>query len=131
MTLGNFISNQLVDKEKNLYTEMNFQTEEKLASDNSSEYAHAIDALLTAYNLTGIDIYKFTAIELYYTLNRKFYSPTLKFYRASLTQDQSTVQRKQVLEILSSVIGIRKYLGITSQIQFDKIFENWYASILM
>lgn len=131
MTLGNFISNQLVDKEKNLYTEMNFQTELKLASDNSSEYAHAIDALLTAYNLTGIDIYKFTAIELYYTLNRKFYSPTLKFYRASLTQDQNTVQRQHVLEILSSVIGIRKYLGITSQIQFDKIFENWYASILM
>lgn len=131
MTLGNFISNQLVDKEKNLYTELNFQTEVKVATDSSSEYARAIDALLTAYNLTGIDIYKFTAIELYYTLNRKFYSPTLKFYRASLTQDQNTVQRQHVLEVLSSVIGIRKYLGITSQIQFDRIFENWYASILM
>lgn len=131
MTLSNFISNQLVDKEKNLYTEMNFQTEVKLASDSSSEYARAIDALLTAYNLTGIDIYKFTAIELYYTMNRNFYSPTLKFYRASLSQNQNTVQRQHVLEILSSVIGIRKYLGITSQMQFDRIFENWYASILM
>lgn len=131
MTLGNFISNQLVDKEKNLYAELNFQTEMKVATDSSSEYARAIDALLTAYNLTGIDIYKFTAIELYYTLNRKFYSPTLKFYRASLAKEQNTVQRQHVLEVLSSVIGIRKYLGITSQIQFDRIFENWYASILM
>lgn len=131
MTLGNFVSNQLVDKEKNLYTELNFQTEEKFSSENSAEYARAIDALLTAYNLTGIDIYKFTAIELFYTMNRKFYSPTLKFYRESLTQNQTTVQRQHVLEILSSVIGIRKYLGITSQIQFDRIFENWYASVLM
>lgn len=131
MTLGNFISNQLVDKDKKLYAELNFQTEEKSVSDNSSEYARAIDALLTAYDLTGIDIYKFTAIELYYTMNKKFYSPTLKFYRETLTQEQARVQRKHVLEVLSSVIGLRKYLNITSQIQFDRIFENWYASILM
>ena len=131
MTLGNFISNQLVDKEKNLYTELNFQNEEKLASERSSDYARAIDALLTAYNLTGIDIYKFTAIELYYTLNRKFYSPTIKFYRESAKVEQTRVQRQHVLEVMSSVIGLRKYLGITSQIQFDRIFENWYASILM
>lgn len=131
MTLGNFISNQLVDKEKNLYSELNFQNEEKLTSEKSSDYARAIDALLTAYNLTGIDIYKFTAIELYYTLNRKFYSPTIKFYRESVKVEQTRVQRQHVLEIMSSVIGLRKYLGITSQMQFDRIFENWYASILM
>ncbi len=131
MTLGNFISNQLVDKDKNLYTEMNFQTEDKVQATTSTEYAHAIEALLKAYDLTGIDIYKFAAVEMYYTLNRKFYSPSLKFYRDSTAQTQSTVQRQQVLEVLSSVLGIRKHLGITSQIQFDRIFENWYASILM
>ena len=131
MTLGNFISNQLVDKEKNLYSEMNFQTEDKIQATTSAEYAHAIDALLKAYDLTGIDIYKFAAIEMYYTMNRKFYSPSLKFYRASSVETQSTVERLQVLEVLSSVLGIRKHLGITSQIQFDRIFENWYASILM
>lgn len=131
MTLGNFISNQLVDKEKNLYSEMNFQTEDKIQATTATEYAHAIEALLKAYELTGIDIYKFAAIEMFYTLNRKFYSPTLKFYRETTVQTQSTVQRMHVLEVLSSVLGIRKHLGITSQIQFDRIFENWYASVLM
>ena len=131
MTLGNFVSNQLMDKEKNLYSELNFQTEDKIQATTSVEYAHAIDALLKAYDLTGIDIYKFTAIEMYYTLNRKFYSSSLKFYRETTEATQSTVQRQHVLEVLSSVLGIRKYIGITSQIQFDRIFENWYASILM
>lgn len=131
MTLANFISNQLLDKEKNLYSEMNFQTEDKLPSIASAEYAKAIDALLTAYNLTGIEIYKLAALETYYSLNRKFYSATLKFYRESTSQTQSSVQRSHVLEILSSVIRIRQHLGITSQIQFDRIFENWYASVLM
>ncbi|MES2803040.1 MAG: hypothetical protein V4654_11150 [Bdellovibrionota bacterium] len=131
MTLGNFISNQLVDKEKNLYSEMNFQTEDKLQATTSAEYAHAIEALLKAYDLTGIDIYKFAAVEMFYSLNRKFYSPSLKFYRETTEQTQSTVPRLHVLEVLSSVLGIRKHLGITSQIQFDRIFENWYASVLM
>lgn len=131
MTLANFISNQLTDKENKLYSAMNFQTEEKILAQNSADYAHTIDALLIAYNLTGIDIYKFTAIELFFTLNRNFYSADLKFYRESLNQAQVKTSRQHILEILSSVIGLRKYLSITSQIQFDRIFENWYASILM
>jgi hypothetical protein len=125
------ISNQMVDKEITLYSELNFQTEDKLAATNSSDYANAIEAMMTAYHYTGIEIYKLTAMELYYSMNRKFYSTTLKFYRESTLSTQNTVRRKHVLELLSAVIGIRRHLGITSQIQFDRIFENWYASSLM
>lgn len=131
MVLANFISNQLIDKEINLYSEMNFQTDDKLAATFSSDYTKAIDALLTAYDMTGIEIYKLAALEIYYSLNRKFYSAPLKFYRESNVKTQNAVDRTHVLEMLSSLIKIRQHLGITSQLQFDRIFENWYASILL
>lgn len=161
LALANFISNKLIDDQrKTLFSEYHFsavtnensqtaeannlqtQTAAQIASQAVaqirtpayllSDYTNTIEALMTAYDITGIEIYKLTAIELYYTINRVFYNSVIRFYSTSLLQAPlPPVDKTVVLKTLSQVGLVRPYLPLTSQIQFDRIFENWFAAVLL
>lgn len=147
VTLANFISNQMVTRNHYVYSEMNFKTGLKKLSVSSIDYANTIKALMTAHQVTGIDIYKLSALEIYYSLNRKFYLTKNKFYSlsiqtnekgelidADLNKNTSTdigVSRDHILIMLSSILPLRSHMNYGSQLQFDRIFENWYSVLLL
>ncbi len=147
VTLANFISNQMVTRDHYVYSEMNFKTTQKKLSVSSMDYAMAIKALMTAHHVTGIDIYKLSALEVYYSLNRKFYLTKNKFYSSSIqTNDKGelvdadliksdsadiSVSRDHILMMLSSILPLRSHMNYGSQLQFDRIFENWYSVLLL
>ena len=147
VTLANFISNQMVTQNHYVFSEMNFKTAQKKLSVSSTDYAITIKALMTAHQVTGIDIYKLSALEVYYSLNRKFYLTKNKFYSpsieinekgdlvdADLIKNESTdisVSRDHILMMLSSILPLRSHMNYGSQLQFDRIFENWYSVLLL
>lgn len=137
VTLANFISSQMIGP-KNLAAD-SYDFETKILDQNYklANQVAAISALVSAYETTHIDIYLFSAKELYYSMNKNYFDPQLKFYKNNLNPDLQTdmeatsAVKNDVLGTLNQLITLRKHLSRTSQVQFDRIFENWYVALLL
>jgi len=131
LTLSNFISNQLINQEKTLNSIINFQNQEKTLAHQSTDYALAINALMIAYQVTNIDIYKMSALELYYKLNHQFFSAEGKFYKKTATSSSSNpkVNQDYLVKMFVLLYPLRSVLDLPSQMQFDRIFENWMLQL--
>jgi len=127
LTLANFISNQLINDDKTLNASLNFQTGEKTKSLNSLDYAYAINALKIAFDITGIDIYKMSALELYYSLNKLYYSDSSRFYQTQLGQQNTKTHQDFLIKMFINTHPLRSVMDLTSQMQFDRIYENWLS----
>jgi len=135
LTLANFISSQMVSEQNLVGDTYDFESQKLNKNFILSNQVAAISALVKAYEITGIEIYLLSAKELYYSLNKNYFDPQLKFYKNNLLlkPDASTSQTltADVLNTLNQLIPLRKYLVLPSQVQFDRIFENWYVAILL
>jgi len=127
LTLANFISNQLINDDKTINNALNFQTGEKVQSLESLDYALAINALTRAYQITGIDIYKMSALELYYKLNQNYYADSIKFYKVQLGDQNTKVHQEHLVKMFNYTYQLRSLLDLTSQLQYDRIFEYWLS----
>ena len=135
LTLANFISSQMVGPQYLVADVYNFELQLVNNDYQLKNQVAAISALVTAYETTGINIYLTSAKELYFSLNKNYYDPELKFYKnnlnAALQNNVAASTSADVLNSLNNLIQIRKYLNLTSQVQFDRIFENWYVALLL
>lgn len=132
LTLANFISSQMIGADHFIADSYDFETQILSEDYNLENQVHAIHALTLAYERTGIDLYLFSAKEIYYALNNKFYDPEIKFYKNNLNAASAESNRRDdVTKALNHLLPLRKYLSLTSQIQFDRIFENWYVATLL
>ena len=135
LTLANFLSSQMVDHKNLVADSYDFESQTLSENYNLETHVATISALIKAYEVTGLEIYLFSAKELYYSLNKYYFNPTLKFYKNNLSEknEVSAAQTitSDVLNTLNQLIPIRKYLTMSSQVQFDRIFENWYVAILL
>ncbi len=135
LTLANFISSQMIGPKNLIDDTYNFDTHKLSQNYTLENQVTAISALVKAYEVTKIEIYLMTAKELYYAMNKNYFDPQLKFYKNNLNTDNgattSETLRDDVLNSLNHLLPLRKYLALPSQVQFDRIFENWYVAILM
>lgn len=132
LTLANFISSQMIGPDHFIADSYDFETQTLSENYSLENQVHAIHALILAYERTGIDLYLFSAKEIYYAMNIKFYDPEIKFYKHNLNATYvESSRRDDVTKTLNHLLPIRKYLLLTSQIQFDRIFENWYVATLL
>ncbi len=132
LTLANFISSQMIGPKNLVDDAYDFETKSLSQNYQLSNQVAAISALIQAYETTGIHIYLLSAKELYYSTNRNYFDQQLKFYKNSLSETKTVeINKDDVLNSLNHLISIRKYLNLTSQVQFDRIFENWYVAILL
>jgi hypothetical protein len=132
LTLANFISSQMIGPDHFIADSYDFETQILSENYGLENQVHAIHALTLAYERTGIDLYLFSAKEIYYALNSKFYDPEIKFYKSNLNMASTDSNRRDdVTKTLNHLLPLRKYLSLTSQIQFDRIFENWYVATLL
>jgi hypothetical protein len=135
LTLSNFISSQMVGPKNLVADNYDFESKQLGTTYSLQSQVAAIHALVKAYETTGIDIYLLSAKELYYALNKNYFDPQLKFYKTNMADKSENTSGAQlnsdVLNTLNQLLPLRKYLVLSSQVQFDRIFENWYVAILL
>ena len=131
LTLANFISHQMTDTNHLVHSSYDFEKKSLDGQFNLQNQAASIAALVRAYEVTGIDIYLFSAKENYYALNRYFYDPQIKFYKNALSTDKKSSANlvDNIWITYNKILPIRKYLDSASQMQFDRIFENWLHAL--
>jgi len=127
VAIANFISNQLIQANglisKSIALNENLKPLEKY---ELLDQTRAIDALMKAYDLTKIDVYLWTAKNIYYSMNRLLYSDKIKFYQQSTEDEvQTGIDRTKLLETYKDLLPLKSYLSPEEQAQFEKIFEAW------
>lgn len=124
---ANFISNQLIQSNglvsKSISLSENLKAMQKY---NLTDQTKAIEALVRAYEITDIDVYLWTAQDIYYSMNRSLYSSKMKFYQLNTTnQIQSGIDYTTVLETYKSLLKLKPYLNYKGQLQFENIYAAW------
>ena len=124
---ANFISNQLIQSNglvsKSISLSDNLKAMQKY---NLTDQTKAIEALVRAYEITDIEVYLWTAQDIYYSMNRNLYSSKMKFYQLNTTnQIQSGVDYTTILETYKSLLKLKPYMKYESQLQFENIYAAW------
>ncbi len=117
--LGNFLSNRMVSASgwvRESYSLRRGQIED--SEMKVMTQFKAIESLLQAYEITKLSPYLWSALDLYYKLNREVFSAETGFYRGIATLEQGA----QVLKILK---GLQPYLPTSSQGQLDSLLQSW------
>lgn len=132
ITLSNFLTYHLVDKNYLVHEKYDFEFQKTSPNVLLENQVAAIHSMVLAYEQTGIGIYLDSALELYYALNKNFYDPQIKFYKNELNSNNvNDISKDSVLNSLNHLLSVRKYLPLSSQVQFDRLFENWYVAVLL
>lgn len=127
IAIANFISNQLIQSNglvsKSIALNENFKP---LPRYELLDQTRAVDSLLKAYELTKIDVYLWTAKNIYYSMNRLLYSDKIRFYQQSTENEvQSGIDKTKLLETYKNLLPLKLHLSPEEQTQFDKIFAAW------
>lgn len=127
VAIANFISNQLIQPNglisKSIALNENLKP---LAKYELLDQTRAIDSLIKAYELTQIDVYLWTAKNIFYSMNRLLYLDKMKFYQQSTEDEvQSGIDMTKLLETYKNLLPLKSYLNPEEQDQFQKIFASW------
>lgn len=127
--MSNFISRQFVDKNGGVastvaLSDLNLTSKER----DLESQIEVIEALLTASEISNIEIYKWTALEIYYNMNKNLWNPALSFYQAS-DQNKKMPSLPAVVRTLKGLHSIRPHVPAESQKQIDAISELWRATL--
>lgn len=117
--LANFLSHQMVSS-NGLVNDVYSLKDKKVVSIKSSIQTQflAIRALLTAYEYTQLPNYLWSALDIYYALNRGFFDAQTGFYK-----DHKNVF--QVVKALLALSQIQSFLPESSQQQLAKLMAPW------
>lgn len=117
--LGNFLSHRMVSAEgwvQETYSLRQAQIE--VGEMKVMTQFKAIESLLQAYEITRLTPYLWSALDLYYKLNKEVFNPQKGFYSGIETLEQGA----QVIKILKS---LKAYLPETSQLQLNSLLGSW------
>ncbi len=117
--LGNFLSHRMVSTKG--WVQETYSI--RLAQIEAGEMKvmtqfKAIESLLQAYEITRLTPYLWSALDLYYKLNKEVFNPQKGFYNGIETLEQGV----QVIKILKS---LQAYLPETSQLQLNSLLGSW------
>ncbi len=143
VSIGNFLSNQMIQSNGLIQSEVLLPSNllvSKTVSNNLPQFnlmdqAVAVEALVRTYEMTDIDVYLWSAQDIYYSMNQQLFDRNLKFYKNNLnelsTEDRNTekVSITNLASCFKSLLFLKPYLSGDSQNQFDSIFEGWISNI--
>lgn len=129
VALSNFLSNKMKSQEADLVSSYySLESKGQVGAEIISveTQAHAIRALVKAYEISGIEAYLWSAEEIYYGMNRRLYDLNKGFYLDSDGRDLLFPEKVHTLRALSD---IKPYLPGASQRQLQKILDPWLAAL--
>ncbi len=129
IAIGNYLSNQLMEQSGLIMTDLTVPTNRLGGQYNLEDQVIAIEAMVRTYELTDIDVYLWSAQDIYYSMNANMYDANLKFYKPRLAGDSSAeVDANLVLRCYKSLLRLKPYLSLNSQSQMEDIFSGWLAN---
>lgn len=124
IALSNYISHDLMN--------LNFQIKTSSLSSEvkvSDQFA-AIEALVSSYEITGIDVYLWSAMEIYYSMNNRNFNKTLGFYlNNNSTSEINKINALSISEGLAALNKLYAYLPSASQAQLNRVMLPWFSSL--
>lgn len=133
IAIGNFLSNQLQQKNRLMTNSFLLEGEQSVATYQLSDQVIAIEALVRTYELTDIDVYLWSALDVYYAMNANLYNTATHYYDANLKNPtvpeagEASFKLKsfEVLNSYKSLLRLKPYLSLDSQLQLESIFKTW------
>lgn len=126
---GNFISNQLLQKNGLVLNKLQLPINSLDKDFNLTDQTLAVEALVRTYELTDIDVYLWSALDIYYAMNAHLYNLDLKFYNLNLSAarngNENQVDSSLILNSYKNLLFLKPYLSSDSQDQFENIFAGW------
>ncbi|KYG68512.1 hypothetical protein AZI87_04510 [Bdellovibrio bacteriovorus] len=128
VALANFLSNQLMNEKSLLpsYYYLNKLQPSNNPEVNAEEQALSIRALLKAAEVTELETYKWSALEIYYGMNRHLYNDKEGFY---IHGDGTKLDFPQKVNVILALETVRPHLNKESRQQLDKIQLPWIRSL--
>jgi hypothetical protein len=126
VALANFISNRMVGKTGLIAS--TYDIESGTLDDNSTvlSQALAIRALIAARSITHLDIYVWSAQEIYFSMNKNLFAHKVRFYK---NQNNSAIGFPEMLTTLLALSELYPHLPAQNQGQLDMILKPWLASL--
>lgn len=126
LALANFISNQLVTPNGLVAVDYDMTSLSARKTARVQDQALAIQALLKAREVTHVDIYLWTAQEIYFSMNRNLFNRAQHFY---VNSDQSAAAFPDKLTTLRALVELRPYLPVSSQTQLTWVLQPWLKAL--
>ncbi|UXR64245.1 hypothetical protein EZJ49_14350 [Bdellovibrio bacteriovorus] len=128
LAVANFISNQLVQDNKLVITQMSLTDRKAVAKKPFLivQQAYAMQALIKAYQLTNIDSYLWSAQEIYYAMNRTLFNPKEEFY---INSDGSKLSFPERVQTLLALQHLKPYLPTESRPQLERLMAPWLEAL--
>lgn len=128
VALANFISNQTVNEQSLVQSTFYLNNLEKSNDPNFriEDQAYAIRGLLAAWEITGMDIYLWSAQDIYFAMNKHAFNRTEQFY---VNGDNSALTFPQKVNTLRAILELKPSLKPESRIQLEKVAAPWLKAL--
>ncbi len=126
VALANFISHQMINKVG--LVSSTYRIGSGVPDENASvlNQALAIRALIAARSITNLDIYIWSAQEIYFAMNKHLFSQKERFYN---NKDTTNMGFPEKLTTLVALAELYPYLPSKSQMQLDLILKPWLKAL--
>ncbi|WP_374029136.1 hypothetical protein [Bdellovibrio bacteriovorus] len=128
IALGNFISNQLMIK-KSLVQDHYYLNQQERANNPEfkvEEQAYAIRALLKAWEISKLDVYLWSAQEIFFAMNKQLFNSKEGFYKNG---DGTSLDFPQRINTLLALMTLKPHLPEQSQTQLDMLAKPWLQAL--
>lgn len=124
VALANMLSYQMINKDGLIYNSLDLKNLRPVISQNISvlDQALAIRGLLAASEVTPVTLYRWSATDIYYSMNEHMYSSELRFYKS---QRYNGIYFPILLETLHSLATLKPFLPTESQTRLHWLLEHW------
>ncbi|WP_413288852.1 hypothetical protein [Bdellovibrio sp. HCB337] len=128
IALANFISSQLVNENSLVQAHFYLDKMQKSNEENIQieDQAFAIRALLSAWEITGREIYLWAAHEIYFAMNKHSFDHEEHFY---VNGDGSNLSFPQKVNTLRALVELKASLQPKSQAQLERITAPWLKAL--
>ena len=142
VAIGNFLSNQMMQKNGLVLSEFSLSSDavtSKSAQTDSISYnllvqTAAVEALVRTYEMTDIDVYLWSAQDIYYSMNQQMFDFELKFYKLDSSGPdflQTKMTGVDLTTTYKNLLSLKPYLTGDSQDQLENIFQGWLANFIL
>ena len=140
VAIGNFLSNQMMQKNGLVVSEFLLSPDQRISKSVQADLPSfdlltqtaAVEALVRTYEMTDIDVYLWSAQDIYYSMNQQLFEPKLKFYKMNSNDSnfmQSKISVVDLTNIYKNLLSLKSYLSGDSQDQLENVFQGWLVNL--
>jgi hypothetical protein len=128
LAMSNMLSHNLQRPDGTFAAEFNKRSRASSGQANAVDSAVAIQALVKASNTLDAKVYKLSALDGYYAMNKTLWNSQTKFYNREGGKAKLP-SYDELISILSSIEEVAPYMPDESRTQWKTIAKNWVGAL--